>query len=251
MAKEAKKGRSSAIGTWVAIVGTVSMGVLGWLTFIRETPTKDVDPEIKLEVNQLLDEALDIMAGTENAQVIVTNIRSGQERDSIERARRKIDSAQSMYRTARGHYMKGVYFHLAGELDKSIEEYEASIELRPTARAHAYLGCALTEPTRNPTQVDRDKALALFRRAYEMDSEDVVPAYCLGVGLKERGDLQGALDYLNRADQSGQGSFTEPLVMLADVQFELGQKGKAIGTLRKANSNAVATSRFSTTWPSC
>lgn len=91
------------------------------------------------------------------------------------------------------------YFHDAyrlqmnGELDEAIALYQKSIETFPTAEAHTFLGWTYS------FKGDFDAAIAECRRAIELDPDFGNPYNDIGAYLIEKGRLDEAIPWLERA----------------------------------------------------
>lgn len=72
-------------------------------------------------------------------------------------------------------------FHMSGELEKAIHFYKLSIEKKPTAKAHTFLGWALSH------QGKYDEAIAECLKAIELDPEYGNPTMTSGLTTSIRG----------------------------------------------------------------
>lgn len=82
---------------------------------------------------------------------------------------------------------------MQGKLDEAIELYTQSIEIWPTAEAHTFRGWALSFQGR------LDEAIAECEEAIKIDPEFGNPYNDIGAYLIQKGDLQGAVPWLERA----------------------------------------------------
>jgi tetratricopeptide (TPR) repeat protein len=91
------------------------------------------------------------------------------------------------------------YFRLAyeaqmrKELDEAADLYRHSIEAYPTAEAHTFLGWTYSFMGMT------DEAIAECHRAIEVDPDFGNPYNDIGAYLIEKGDMDGAIDWLKRA----------------------------------------------------
>ena len=91
------------------------------------------------------------------------------------------------------------YFQLAyeaqmrKELDQAADLYKSSIESYPTAEAHTFLGWTYSFMGMT------DEAIDECHRAIEVDPEFGNPYNDIGAYLIEKGDMDGAIDWLKRA----------------------------------------------------
>ena len=82
---------------------------------------------------------------------------------------------------------------MAGELGKAIEYYRRSIEIRPSAEAHTFLGWTYSFQGRY------DLAIEECRRAIEVDPDFGNPYNDIGVYLIELGRMVEAIPWLQKA----------------------------------------------------
>ena len=80
-----------------------------------------------------------------------------------------------------------------GELEKAVELYQKSIEIFPTAEAHTFLGWTYSFTG------DYDRAIAECRRAIELDPDFGNPYNDIGAYLIEKGQLNEAIPWLEKA----------------------------------------------------
>jgi tetratricopeptide (TPR) repeat protein len=83
-----------------------------------------------------------------------------------------------------------------GELREAIALYERSIEAHPTAEAHTFLGWTWSYLG------DLDEAIACCKRAIEVDPSFGNPYNDIGAYLIERGELDAAIPWLQRAKRA-------------------------------------------------
>ncbi len=84
-------------------------------------------------------------------------------------------------------------FHMSGELEKAIEFYRLSIEKKPTAKAHTFLGWALSH------QGKYDEAIAECLEAIELDPDYGNPYNDIGAYYIEKEMYDKAIPFLKRA----------------------------------------------------
>jgi len=83
-----------------------------------------------------------------------------------------------------------------GELDRAIEGYRRSIDVRPTAEAHTFLGWTLS------FQGNLEEAKRECLRAIEVDPDFGNPYNDIGVYLMSQGELDEAIPWLEKAKQA-------------------------------------------------
>jgi len=99
------------------------------------------------------------------------------------------ERAMALFQEAYAHQMRK-------ELDEAIRLYQESLALYPTAEAHTFLGWAYSFQGR------LDEAIAECHKAIAVDPEFGNPYNDIGVYLIERGDLDGAVPWLERAKRA-------------------------------------------------
>jgi tetratricopeptide (TPR) repeat protein len=82
---------------------------------------------------------------------------------------------------------------MRGELRDAVRLYEQSLEAHPTAEAHTFLGWTWS------FLGDLDRAIACCKRAIEVDPTFGNPYNDIGAYLIERGELDAAVPWLQRA----------------------------------------------------
>jgi tetratricopeptide (TPR) repeat protein len=82
---------------------------------------------------------------------------------------------------------------MRGELREAVRLYEQSLEAHPTAEAHTFLGWTWS------FLGDLDRAIACCKRAIEVDPSFGNPYNDIGAYLIERGQLDEAISWLQRA----------------------------------------------------
>lgn len=81
----------------------------------------------------------------------------------------------------------------AGDLDEAIRLYQASIERYPTADAHTYLGWVYS------SRGNLDEAMKQCHIAISLDPDFGNPYNDIGVYLMQRGQLDEAIEWLEKA----------------------------------------------------
>ena len=102
-----------------------------------------------------------------------------------DRRRRAIEVWQEAY----AHQMQG-------NLEEAIRLYQESIAIHPTAEAHTYLGWTYSFQER------LDEAIAECHKAIAVDSDFGNPYNDIGVYLMQKGDLDGAIPWLEKAKRA-------------------------------------------------
>lgn len=82
---------------------------------------------------------------------------------------------------------------MRGDLHEAVRLYERSLEAHPTAEAHTFLGWTWS------FLGDLDRAIACCKRAIEVDPTFGNPYNDIGAYLIERGQLDAAIPWLERA----------------------------------------------------
>lgn len=135
---------------------------------------------------------------------------------------RKIARAQELFE--QGHRL-----HEAGDLDEAASLYKASIESWPTAEAHTFLGWVYS------MQGDLDAAIAECERAIGVDEEFGNPWNDIGAYLIEKGELDKAIPYLERAKRAERYECRAfPHANLARIWIRKGMLRRAIEELETA-----------------
>lgn len=115
------------------------------------------------------------------------------------------------------------------ELEEAIRLYQESLSLCPTAEAHTFLGWAYSFQGR------LDEAIAECHKAIAVDPEFGNPYNDIGVYLIERGDLDGAVPWLERAKQAPRYEPRHfPYMNLGRVYLRRGQWQEALRELEAA-----------------
>lgn len=98
--------------------------------------------------------------------------------------------------TALEYFQKAYDLQMKGKLDEAIANYQKSIELYPTAEAHTFLGWSYSFKGRH------DDAIAECKRAIELDPDFGNPYNDIGSYLIEKGKLDDAIPWLEKAIQA-------------------------------------------------
>ena len=138
------------------------------------------------------------------------------------------ERALALFQEAYAHQMRK-------ELDDAIRLYQESLALCPTAEAHTFLGWAYSFQGR------LDEAIAECHKAIAVDPEFGNPYNDIGVYLIERGDLDGAVPWLERAKQAPRYEPRHfPYMNLGRVYLRRGQWQEALRELEEAARLAPA-----------
>jgi tetratricopeptide (TPR) repeat protein len=115
------------------------------------------------------------------------------------------------------------------ELDEAIRLYRESLALYPTAEAHTFLGWTYSFQGR------LDEAIAECHKAIALDPDFGNPYNDIGVYLIERGDLDGAVPWLERAKRAPRYEPRHfPYMNLGRVYFRRGQWQEALREVETA-----------------
>jgi tetratricopeptide (TPR) repeat protein len=96
-------------------------------------------------------------------------------------------------RLALDHFKAAHDAQMRGDFDEAITLYKESLEVYPTAEAHTFLGWTYSFTGMT------EEAIAECHRAIEVDPDFGNPYNDIGVYLIEKGDLRGAIPWLERA----------------------------------------------------
>ena len=94
------------------------------------------------------------------------------------------------------HWQEGYLLHSLGAYEKAVEAYRKSIELRPTAEGHTFLGWSLSMLGR------LDEAIGECKRAIAFDPDYGNPYNNIGVYLIELGRPDEAIPWLEKATRA-------------------------------------------------
>lgn len=104
-------------------------------------------------------------------------------------------STETPDRLRRAHqlFVEAYRLHMAGDVDAAIARYQESIESRPTAEAHTFLGWAFSFLER------LDDAIAECKKAIAVDPDFGNPYNDIGSYLLKQGKLDDAIPWLDKA----------------------------------------------------
>ena len=123
------------------------------------------------------------------------------------------------------HFQAGYEAQMQGNLDEAVDLYKQSIEAYATAEAHTFLGWTYS------FMGMVDEAIEECHRAIEVDPDFGNPYNDIGAYLIEKGDLNGAVQWLERAKLAARyESYYYPHFNLGRV-YEA--KGKLYAALRE------------------
>ena len=115
--------------------------------------------------------------------------------DAIAQLRRTLALDENF---AYAHWNLGEALYLKGDLPAAIAEYEKAAALDDDPEIFALLGRAYAETGQ------REKALALLQRLQNVGQKQYVRSYLFAILYTGLGDKATAIDYLERADGSGE-----------------------------------------------
>lgn len=126
-----------------------------------------------------------------------------------------------------------------GELDRTKERYQRSIEVYPTAEAHTFMGWALS------VQGRLDEAIDECRRAIEIDPQFGNPYNDIGVYLTQQGKSDEAIPWLEKAKQATRYEPRQyPFMNLGRIYLRQGRWWEALrkfeGAVRSAPDDSAA-----------
>lgn len=126
-------------------------------------------------------------------------------------------------------FQEAYAYQMRKELDQAIRLYQESLAVYPTAEAHTFLGWTYSFQGR------LDEAIAECRKAIAVDPDFGNPYNDIGVYLIERGDLDGAVPWLERAKQASRYEPRHfPYMNLGRVYLRRGQWREALRELEAA-----------------
>jgi len=138
------------------------------------------------------------------------------------------ERALALFREAYAHQVQK-------DLDEAIRLYHESLAVYPTAEAHTFLGWTYSFQGR------LDDAIAECHKAIAVDPDFGNPYNDIGVYLIERGDLDGAVPWLERAKQAPRYEPRHfPYMNLGRVYLRRGQWREALRELEAAARLAPA-----------
>ncbi len=143
-------------------------------------------------------------------------------RSSESKAREAGQSEGELFETA-------YKFHMSGALKKAIHFYTLSIEKKPTAKAHTFLGWALSH------QGKYDEAIAECLKAIEFDPEYGNPYNDIGAYYIEKGMYDEAISFLRKAIEAKNYQYYQfPHFNLGRVYLIKGMYHEATEEFKKA-----------------
>jgi tetratricopeptide (TPR) repeat protein len=116
------------------------------------------------------------------------------------------------------------YAHqMRGELEQAIHLYQESISICPTAEAHTYLGWTYSFQKR------LDEAIQECHKAIAVDPDFGNPYNDIGVYLMQKGDLDGAIPWLEKAKRAARYEPRQfPYMNLGRIYLGRGQWAEAL-----------------------
>ena len=124
---------------------------------------------------------------------------------------------------AKDLFRKAYEFQMKGELDRAAEFYKKSIETFPTAEAHTFLGWTYSFMGKY------EEAIRECRKAIEVDPEFGNPYNDIGAYLIEKGRLDEAIPWLEKAIRAKRyDSYCFPHYNLGRVWENKGEWAKAL-----------------------
>ncbi|RMG52885.1 MAG: tetratricopeptide repeat protein [Acidobacteria bacterium] len=104
-----------------------------------------------------------------------------------------MDESEEARRLAREYFERAYKKQMNGELEEAVTLYQRSIELYPTAEAHTFLGWTYSFMGR------LDEAIEECHKAIAIDPEFGNPYNDIGAYLIQKGQLEEAIPWLQRA----------------------------------------------------
>lgn len=139
------------------------------------------------------------------------------------------DEQEERRRRARSLFEKAYEHQLQGKLDDAEALYKQSIEVEPTAEAYTFLGWTYSFKGRY------DEAIAQCRRAIAVDPTFGNPYNDIGAYLIEKGELDEAVPWLEKATQAIRyDSYCFPHLNLGRIWERKGLWYKAMDSYNKA-----------------
>ncbi|HXG66478.1 MAG TPA: tetratricopeptide repeat protein [Blastocatellia bacterium] len=99
-------------------------------------------------------------------------------------------------RQALAFFQSAYEAQMRGDLDEAVDLYRQSLDAYPTAEAHTFLGWTYSFMKLT------DEAIAECHKAIEVDPDFGNPYNDIGAYLIEKGDLRGAIPWLERAKRA-------------------------------------------------
>lgn len=121
------------------------------------------------------------------------------------------EQALKLWQEAYAHQMRG-------ELEEAIRLYQESISICPTAEAHTFLGWTYSFQKR------LDEAIEECHKAIGVDPDFGNPYNDIGVYLMQKGDLDGAIPWLEKAKRAARYEPRQfPYMNLSRIYLRRGQ----------------------------
>ena len=115
---------------------------------------------------------------------------------------------------------------MSGDLEEAIRLYQESLAICPTAEAHTFLGWTYSFQGRI------DDAIAECHKAIAVDPDYGNPYNDIGVYLMQKGDLEGAIPWLEKAKQAPRYEPRQfPYMNLGRIYLRRGQWTQALREL--------------------
>jgi tetratricopeptide (TPR) repeat protein len=125
------------------------------------------------------------------------------------------------------YYYRGAAFEKAGDLDKAMEDYQRSVELKPD----------FILPTANIGKIfakkrEHEKAIEFYKKAVELGDQDATHYYNYGVCLMNLGKNMQAKDVLEKLISLDE-NYSDAYYQLGIIYIGLGDSAKAKEFLQK------------------
>lgn len=150
-------------------------------------------------------------------------------------------SDENRKQEAQDFFQKAYQSQIKGELDRAVLLYKKSIEVFPTAEAHTFLGWTYS------FRGKYDEAITECRKAIQVDPDFGNPYNDIGAYLIEKGRLEEAIPWLEKATQAKRyENYCFPHYNLGRIWEARGDWLKAIecyDNALKSNSNYTLASR--------
>jgi Tfp pilus assembly protein PilF len=132
-------------------------------------------------------------------------------------------SDEDRHRRATEVWQEAYAHQMRGELDEAIRLYRESIAICPTAEAHTFLGWTLSFQKR------LDEAIEECQKAIAVDPDFGNPYNDIGVYLMQKGDLDGAIPWLEKAKHAPRYEPRQfPYMNLGRIYLRRGQWTQAL-----------------------
>lgn len=138
------------------------------------------------------------------------------------------DNSLTIQKNATALFETAYEFHMKGQLQEAMHYYKLSIEKKPTAKAHTYLGWALSH------QGKFDEAITQCHKAIELDPDYGNPYNDIGAYYIEKGMYAKAIPYLEKAIKAkNYDHYQFPHFNLGRVYLKMGMYLKAAEEFNK------------------